>query len=285
VNIPFEVWRQHLVPQRLLSAIYGKLSHCKWTWFKNWAIQRFIRLYGINIDEAVLTDPTAYPSFHEFFIRHLNPSLRPLDSTREGIASPCDGTISQIGSIENGTLIQAKGRQYSLKALLGDHPLASSFKNGRFATIYLAPKDYHRVHMPCTGTLESVRYIPGKLFSVNPLTTTHIDSLFAKNERVVSIFNSKHGRFAVILVGAMIVGSISTRVNGTLTPPRRNEIVNIDYPNSPEQHITLDKGEEMGYFSLGSTVILLFTENLSWEQELTQHTRIVVGQRIGHYSP
>jgi len=285
VNIPFEVWRQHLVPQRLLSTIYGKLSHCKWAWFKNWAIKRFVRLYGINLFDALQPEPTLYPSFHDFFIRSLNPDLRPIDDTPNGIVSPCDGTISQIASIKNNTLIQAKGRSYSVGALLGDHPLASTFTNGQFATLYLAPKDYHRVHMPYSGTLQSVRYIPGKLFSVNPLTTEHVDSLFAKNERVVSIFNSNEGAFAVVLVGAMIVGSISTRFNGTLTPPRGKEVVHFDYPNSPEQYIKLDKGQEMGYFSLGSTVILLFTENLSWEQELTQHTKVVVGQRIGHYLP
>lgn len=285
VNIPFEVWRQHLAPQQLISTIYGKLSHCKWPWFKNWAIKRFIRLYGININEAIVTDPTAYASFHDFFIRKLDPSQRHFDQAQESIVSPCDGTISQIGTISKGTLIQAKNRNYTVDALLGSHPMASQFSHGRFATIYLAPKDYHRVHMPYSGTLKSVKYIPGKLFSVNPLTTEHIDSLFAKNERVVSVFDSPHGAFAVVLVGAMIVGSISTRVNGTLVPPRNGKILQIDYQNRSEQHITLDKGEEMGYFSLGSTVILLFTENLSWEQELTQHTRIVVGQRIGHYSP
>lgn len=283
MKIPFEVWRQHIVPQGLISTIYGILSHCKWPWFKNWAIKRFVRLYGINVNEAIQTEPTAYPSFHEFFIRELNPIYRPLDKAPNSVVSPCDGTVSQIGPIENGTLIQAKGRSYSVSALLGNHPQAKAFTNGRFATLYLAPKDYHRVHMPYDGTLESVRYVPGKLFSVNPMTADHIDGLFAKNERVVSLFNSPQGPFAVVLVGAMIVGSITTRYNGTLTPPRKKEIAHFDYPNSSEESIKLDKGDEMGYFSLGSTVILLFTEKLSWEQELAQHSRIVVGQRIGHY--
>lgn len=285
MKIPFEVWRQHIVPQGLISTIYGILSHCKWAWFKNWAIKRFIRLYGVNLQEAIQTDPTAYPSFHEMFIRQLKPTLRPIDNAANVVVSPCDGTISQIGTIENGTLIQAKGRNYSVSALLGNHPDADKFKNGSFATVYLAPKDYHRVHMPCAGTLESVRYVPGKLFSVNPVTAEHIDGLFAKNERVVSMFNNSQGSFAVVLVGAMIVGSITTRYNGTLTPPRGKEVVQFDYNKSPDQYIKLDKGDEMGYFSLGSTVILLYTEGLRWEQELTQHTRIVVGQRIGHYSP
>lgn len=286
MKIPFEVWRQHIVPQGFISAIYGVLSHCRWVWFKNWAIKRFIRLYGINVNEAAQTEPTAYPSFHEFFIRELNPNLRPIDRDNNVIVSPCDGTLSQIGTIEQGTLIQAKGRHYSVNALLGgDHPMAEHFKNGRFATVYLAPKDYHRVHMPYGGTLRSVRYVPGKLFSVNPITAEHVECLFAKNERVVSVFDSPQGPFAVILIGAMIVGSISTVANGTLTPPRGKKVVQFDYPESSQRTIKLDKGDEMGYFSLGSTVIMLFTDGLRWEQELAQHTRIVVGQRIGHYSP
>jgi phosphatidylserine decarboxylase len=286
VKIPFEVWRQHIVPQGLISTIYGVLSHCRWAWFKNWAIKRFIRLYGINVNEAAQTEPTAYPSFHEFFIRELNPNLRPIDRDNNVIVSPCDGTISQIGTIEQGTLIQAKGRHYSVSALLGgDHPMAEHFKNGRFATVYLAPKDYHRVHMPYAGTLRSVRYVPGKLFSVNPITAEHVECLFAKNERVVSVFDSPQGPFVVVLIGAMIVGSITTVANGTLTPPRGKKVVQFDYTESSQHSIKLDKGDEMGYFSLGSTVIMLFTDGLRWEQELAQHTRIVVGQRIGHYSP
>lgn len=283
VTTPFEVWRQYFAPQQLISFIYGKLSYLRTPWFKNWAIKRFIRLYGINIDEALETNPEAYACFHDFFIRELDPSKRPIDRTPNSIVSPCDGTISQIGTIEKGTLIQAKGKTFSVDALLGNHPLASQFTQGKFTTIYLAPKDYHRVHIPDEGILKSVCYIPGKLFSVNPTTTENIDNLFARNERVVNFYDSPQGPFAVVLVGAMIVGSITTRSNGTLTPPRGKEIVYFDFPNTPEHHIKLDKGEEIGYFSLGSTVILLFTEKLSWEQEFTQHTRIVVGQRIGHY--
>lgn len=281
--IPFEVWRQYFVPQKLLSTVYGKLSHCDHAAFKSWAIQRFIRLYGVNLSEALEKDPLAYASFHEFFIRRLDLSLRPIDATPSSIVSPCDGRISQIGDIAAGTLLQAKGRSFSVNALLGGHAHASAFERGRFATIYLAPHDYHRVHLPDAGTLTSVIYIPGKLFSVNPTTAEHVDQLFARNERVVMFFDSLQGPFAVVLVGAMIVGSITTRFNGTLTPPRQNRIIQFDYSNSSKNYIKLDKGEEIGYFSLGSTVILLFTEKLRWEQELAQHTRIVVGQRIGHY--
>jgi phosphatidylserine decarboxylase len=278
---PFEVWRQYFAPQRLISAIYGKLSHWKFPRFKNWAIKRFIRLYDININEALETNPEAYACFHDFFIRKLDPSKRPLDLTSNSIVSPCDGTISQIGAIEQGTLIQAKGKKFSVNALLGNHSLANEFTHGKFATIYLAPKDYHRVHIPDLGTLKSVCYIPGKLFSVNPITTANIDNLFAQNERVVNFYDSPNGPFAVVLVGAMIVGSITTHSNGTLTSSRGKEIVQFDFFNTSE--IKLNKGEEMGYFSLGSTVILLFTEKLCWEQALTQRTKVVVGQKMGHY--
>lgn len=283
MSTPFEVWRQYLAPQRLISFAYGKLSYWKYPRFKNWAIKRFIRLYNINISEASETNPEAYACFHDFFIRQLDPKKRPLDQTPNSIVSPCDGTISQIGTIEKGTLIQAKKKTFSVQALLGDHPLANEFTKGKFATIYLAPKDYHRVHIPAQGTLKSVCYIPGKLFSVNPVTTANIDNLFARNERVINFYDSPQGPFAVVLVGAMIVGSITTHSNGTLTPPHGEKRVHFDFPNTPEHHIILEKGEEIGYFSLGSTVILLFTEKLCWEQELTQHTKIIVGQKIGHY--
>lgn len=282
VQVPFDVWRQYFLPQRTLTWIAGKLAYCEIPWFKNWAIKRFIRLYGVNVEEALESNPEAYASFHDFFIRRLKPLRRPINSSPHAITSPCDGTISQIGRINHQTLIQAKQHSFTLGALLGDEEKASPFIDGHYATIYLAPKDYHRVHMPCAGTLEHLTYIPGKLFSVNPLTAAHVPQLFARNERVVTLFKSPHGQFAVILVGAMLVGSIFTRWSGHLTPHCGKNVLSINYPDTPERHIALDKGEEMGYFSLGSTVILLFTKNQSWEHELAQHSRIVVGQRIGH---
>jgi len=178
--------------------------------------------------------------------------------------------------------LQAKDRTFSVSSLLGSAEDAALFNNGQFLTIYLAPKDYHRVHMPCTGTLQNLRYIPGKLFSVNPLTTTHIDHVFAKNERVVTLFKHPAGDFAIVLVGAMIVGSITTSWGGCITS-HHGKSFNIAYPQSPQQYIKLDKGTEMGYFSLGSTVIVLFTEKTKWEYDLSQNSRLVVGQRIGHF--
>lgn len=285
MQVPFEVLRQHYLPQHFISWCYGQLSHIQNPCFKNWAIKRFIRLYGIDMQEAIEQDPTAYACFHDFFIRRLKPELRPLDQTPNGVCSPCDGVISQIGRIEQGTLVQAKNHSYSVASLLGGGIDPTPFANGSFTTIYLAPKDYHRVHMPCQGTLAQMSYIPGDLFSVNPLTAAHVDQLFARNERVVSVFHHQHGSFAMVLVGAMIVGNIATRWAGHLSSQTNKEIRHIHYPQTPEQHIVLDKGEEMGYFSLGSTVIMLFAENLRWEKEYSQDSRIVVGQRIGHFLP
>lgn len=283
MRIPYKVWRQHYLPQHWLTWLAGKCAHCKWPWFKDWAIKRFIRLYGVNLSEALVQDLNHYASFHEFFIRKLKADIRPVDFSTNTIVSPCDGTISQIGSINGDTLIQAKGRHYTLTALLGDENLAHPFINGNFATIYLAPHDYHRVHMPYNGNLRHLCYIPGKLFSVNHETTQHVDELFARNERVVALFDSPQGNFAVILVGAMLVGSIYTHWSGQVTPHRAKKMVQIEYPHSPDRHIALDKGEEMGYFSLGSTVILLFTNSVGWEEKIASQSKIVVGQRMGHF--
>jgi phosphatidylserine decarboxylase len=283
LSCPFTVWRQYFLPQQLLTRFAGKLAHCQIPWFKNWAIRRFVRLYPINLTEALEPRPENYPSFHHFFIRQLRSDCRPIDSSPDGICSPCDGTVSQIAPIKQNTLLQAKGRIFTLEALLGDHTLARSFINGHYATIYLAPQDYHRIHMPCAGTLQHLHYIPGKLFSVNPLTANHVDNLFARNERAIAVFKHPHGSFAMILVGAMIVGSIFTRWSGYLTPHRKEKILRINYPETPSQHISLDKGEEMGYFSIGSTVILLFGEKLQWEQSITPCSRVMVGQRIGRF--
>ncbi|MBS0288228.1 MAG: phosphatidylserine decarboxylase [Proteobacteria bacterium] len=285
MQYPLKVWRQFWLPQHALTRFGGWLSHSETPWLKNYLINYFLKRYDVNMDEAIQEDPFAYPSYHEFFIRHLKPELRPIDPSPAAICSPCDGEISQIGNIEQGTLLQAKGKTFTVSALLGSESDAQIFEKGKFVTIYLAPKDYHRVHMPLAGTLSHLRYIPGKLFSVNPLTTNHIDNLFAKNERVVTIFKHDQGSFAIILVGAMIVGSIFTRWGGNMTPHRDKEMKVIQYPQLNEHHVKLDKGEEMGYFSLGSTVIVLLDEKAGWEYDLSQNSRLVVGQGIGHLLP
>lgn len=272
MQYPIKVLRQYLLPQHALTRFAGVLSHSQIPWLKNYLIRWFLKRYNVNLDEALESDPYAYPSYHEFFIRRLKPNCRPIDPSPASIVSPCDGTISQIGKIERNSLLQAKGRYFSLDALLGNHEDAKKFENGHYATIYLAPIDYHRVHMPLAGTLNHLRYIPGDLFSVNPLTCDHVNNLFARNERVVSIFKHDHGSFAIILVGAMIVGSIFTRWGGNITPHRAKKIVDISYPQTPEQHVRLDKGDEMGYFALGSTVIILLDANMQWEYDLSQNS-------------
>ncbi len=285
MHYPLKVWRQYVLPQHALSCLGGFLSHCEIPWVKNYLISYFLKRYDVNMKEALIEDPFTYPSYHAFFIRKLKPQLRPIDAKALSITSPCDGIISQLAKIEKGQLIQAKGKHFTVASLLGSEEDAKRFEKGRFMTIYLAPKDYHRVHMPMEGTLEKLRYIPGKLFSVNPLTTEHVDGLFAKNERVVTFFKHQQHSFAVILVGAMIVGSIFTRWGGNVTPHRGKTRKEITYPQTSEQHIKLNKGEELGYFSLGSTVIVLLDEKSNWEYDLTQNSQLVVGQKIGHLLP
>lgn len=281
---PYAVWRQYFLPQKWLTWGAGKLAHCTLPWFKDWAIRRFIRLYEVDLSQAERTSVEEYVTFHDFFTRQLKPSLRPIEPSPLGICSPCDGTISQIGAIKADTLVQAKNRHYTLRALLGEEALVQPFIDGHYLTIYLAPHDYHRIHMPFTGTLLQQRAIPGKLFSVNQLTAKHVDQLFARNERVVTLFKSEYGEFALILVGAMLVGNITTRWNG-VQPQRNGTKKAISYPVPSDRFITLDKGEEMGYFSLGSTVIALFSKQICWEEGLTRQSKVVLGQRIGQFLP
>lgn len=282
-HYPYKVLRQFLVPQHALTRFGGLLSRSKIVWLKNYLIRWFLKRYQVNMQEAVEPNPLNYASYHDFFTRQLKEGVRKIDPATESVCSPCDGTISQVGDIHDGTLIQAKGHRYSVESLLGSRKDAEPFLNGHFMTIYLAPIDYHRVHMPLAGQVKNLRYIPGKLFSVNPLTTTHIPQLFARNERLVSLFENPKASFAVVLVGAMIVGNIYTRISPQMVV-RGKKI--IDMPATfPIEIPKLDKGEEMGYFSLGSTVIVLLAENFCWEYDLKEGSRLVVGQRIGHFLP
>ncbi|MES2204347.1 MAG: archaetidylserine decarboxylase [Pseudomonadota bacterium] len=228
------------------------------------------------MSEAVEENPYAYATFNDFFIRRLKFSARVID---EDIVSPADGTISQLGYLENDSLLQAKGKTYSvLQLLASDEKLVITFTNGAHALIYLAPHNYHRVHMPMTGRLLQMIYVPGTLYSVSPTTAQHIDGLFAKNERVIAIFETAVGKMAVILVGAMIVGSITTVWAGQITPPRKaREITTYNYET---ENIQLEKGQELGYFSLGSTVIVLFEKDkINWFEEMQSHTT-QMGQSI-----
>lgn len=272
---------QHLVPQHLLSRLVGKLASSQIPWVKNIFIRRFIRRYGVDMNEAMYPTAQDYASFNAFFTRQLKPDARPISDQEDAIVSPADGTVSAIGYITGNTLIQAKDRGYSLIDLLGGSAtMTTPFMDGSFATIYLSPKDYHRVHMPLPGTLRKMVYIPGQLFSVNQTTSERIPDLFARNERAVCLFETDSGPMAVILVGAMIVAGIETVWSGRVAPARHGLEV-IDYSNH-HPPIQFGKGEEMGRFMLGSTVIVLLGPGAaSWQEKIGENSRVKMGESIG----
>lgn len=272
---------QQLVPQHLLSRLVGRIADCETAWVKNLFISFFCKNYPINMSEALEENPKAYPSFNAFFTRALKPDARPIDQSDNMIVSPADGAISQIGPIEHGRIFQAKGRGYGLTTLLGgNESLAAPFKNGHFATIYLSPRDYHRVHMPVAGKLLDTIYVPGDLYSVNQTTAENVDQLFARNERLVAIFDTEFGPMAMVLVGAMIVAGIETVWDGQVTPPLKAP-VHKTYTGAAPNSVELGKGEEMGRFKLGSTVILLFGQDaISWVDELKAESVVRLGESI-----
>lgn len=232
----------------------GKLAQAEARGLTTSVIRRFIARYGVNMAEAAQPDPAAYSTFNAFFTRALKPDARPL--AQADWICPVDGAISQFGSIEGEQIFQAKGHYYSATALVGgDAVLAHQFDDGSFATIYLSPRDYHRIHMPCAGRLRRMVYVPGELFSVNPATARGVPGLFARNERVVCIFDTAHGPLVLVLVGATIVGSMATVWHGVVNPPRPGRITAWDYEGA--QAVQLAQGEEMGRFQLGSTVVML----------------------------
>ncbi|WP_019675916.1 archaetidylserine decarboxylase [Arsukibacterium perlucidum] len=250
---------QYLMPKHLISRLAGKVAAAELGWFSHFLIKRFISAYKIDMSEAQFERAEDYASFNEFFTRPLKDGIRPLASDPDIVAHPVDGAISQLGPIVDGKLVQAKNHTYSLQSLLGGLEQTSApFAGGSFATIYLAPKDYHRIHMPVSGTLREMIYIPGELFSVNPLTAENVPDLFARNERVVTIFDTDFGPMALVLVGATIVASIETVWAGTITPPTGKTIFRWSYPATGNTAVKLEKGAEMGRFKLGSTVVLAF---------------------------
>ncbi|WP_022958498.1 archaetidylserine decarboxylase [Spongiibacter tropicus] len=267
---------QYLLPQHLLSRLVGKLAECRLPWLKNLLIRRFITQYKVDMSEAVDSAPEAYANFNAFFTRALKDGARPIDDAP--VVCPADGAISQLGEINRGRIFQAKGQDYSLQTLLGDDKaLTAEFDGGSFATIYLSPRDYHRVHMPVDGTLRSMTYVPGKLFSVNTTTAENVRSLFARNERAICVFDTEFGPMAMILVGAMIVAGIETVWDGQIAPPPRQ----ITTRNYPQDAPTLKKGEEMGRFKLGSTVILLFgKDKIDWLDKFEALTPTRLGEAL-----
>lgn len=275
------IFMQYILPHHTLSRLIGRLAECQTPWFKNRLIAWFIKRYQVNMSEALLEDPSAYRHFNDFFTRSLKEDARPLDNSEKAVLSPADGAISQLGSIEHGRIFQAKGHSFSLLELLGgDAERAAPFMGGSFSTVYLSPKDYHRVHMPLTGILREMVYIPGRLFSVNQTTAENVPELFARNERVACIFDTEQGPMAVVLVGAMIVASIETVWAGQVTPPLRS-LRTYDYSQAARQPITLEKGAELGRFKLGSTAIVLFGPNhVTWDDALQETSAVQVGQRL-----
>lgn len=267
---------QHLLPQHLLSRLVGKLAECRLPWLKNVLIRRFIAQYKVDMSEAVDSEPETYANFNAFFTRALKDGARPIADA--AVVCPADGAISQLGDVNHGRIFQAKGQDYSLQTLLGnDKSLAAEFDGGSFATIYLSPRDYHRVHMPVDGTLRSMTYVPGKLFSVNTTTAENVRSLFARNERAICVFDTEFGPMAMILVGAMIVAGIETVWDGQVAPPPR-QITSRHYPQDAP---TLKKGEEMGRFKLGSTVILLFAKDkIDWLDKFEALTPTRLGEAL-----
>lgn len=270
---------QYLVPQHALTRLVGKAAECRTIWFKNIFINWFIRRYKVDMQEAAQPDPTAYACFNDFFTRALKAGARPIAKQAGAIISPADGFISQLGQINEQKIFQAKGHTFDLVQLLGgDAQRAAPFQNGQFATIYLSPKDYHRVHIPFAGHLQEMVYIPGKLFSVNPLTTQNVNNLFARNERVACIFNTDIGKMALVFVGAMIVGSVETTWAGIVAPHQPRQIKTFNY----QEPINLAMGEEAGRFRLGSTTIILFESNkMLWDKNLVPDQSVKMGQVIG----
>lgn len=271
---------QYLLPHKIISLIAHFTSNCQIPWVKNYLIGYFVKRYAVNMNEAIQPDPFAYATYNKFFTRLLKPECRPIDNNPKSIVSPADGAIAQIGKINSNKILQAKGHEYSVQDLLANDISATQFVGGNFVTVYLSPKDYHRVHMPLSGRLQKMIYIPGKLFSVNTHAAENIPNVFARNERVVCLFETQAGPMAVILVGAMIVGSIETVWAGKITPPHSKKIQTWHYENQPA--IEIAKGMEMGLFKLGSTAIVLFAPDATiWNQATTNDMVIKMGHGIG----
>lgn len=276
---------QYVVPQHLLSLLAGKIASSENAKLKNFLISYFLKNYDINMSEAEVQNAFEFETFNHFFTRKLKNDVRPISSENNVIISPADGVVSQVGLIKNGEIFQAKGRSFNLYDFLGRNKnISDFFLNGSFSTIYLSPKDYHRIHMPFTGTLLSMDYIPGNLFSVNPATVESVDNLFARNERLSCIFETKNGPMAVVLVGAMIVSGI--RVIWEKNPFIKNrKVQHFKYPLKGEGSVHLNKGDELGRFLLGSTVVICFpNKKVNWNKNIMLETSLKMGQSIARTS-
>lgn len=278
---------QYLFPKQALTSFAGWVSSRERGWVTTEIIRRFVLKYQVNMDEAAESDIASYATFNDFFTRALRTGARPIADA--DLVSPVDGAISQFGAIEHDQILQAKGHNYSVTAVVGgDAALAAQYEHGSFATLYLSPRDYHRVHMPCDGLLTRMTYVPGELFSVNPVTARGVPGLFARNERVVCVFESSSGPFVLILVGATIVGSMATVWHGVINRSRGTVVRNWTYPavsNGQQVPVSLKKGEEMGRFLLGSTVVMLFPKgSLRFNPEWAPGRSIRLGEAMADYA-
>lgn len=266
---------QQLVPQQKLSKVAGRLAASRHPYVKRTFIRSFAKAYNVSLDEYERQSLNAYESFNDFFTRELKEDARPIDTTADGIVSPADGVISQLGQINDHKMLQAKGRHYDVGQLLADSEDGRYFADGSFATVYLAPSNYHRVHMPFAGTLTKTRYVPGTLFSVNNTTAANVPDLFARNERLVCLFDTQYGKAAVVMVGAMIVAGIETVATG--------KIARTDDVQESDHDMRFEKGEELGRFYLGSTAIVILPKaaKADWESTMQADSFVKMGQLLG----
>lgn len=277
-----KAWPQYILPGHLVSRATHAITRIRHPRFKNPFTDWFIRTFQVDMTEAQISDSHAFEHFNAFFTRALKPEARPIVGGRLDVACPVDGTVSQAGPITDGRIFQAKGHSYSLTELLGgSEKRAAPFQGGVFATLYLSPRDYHRIHMPLGGLLREMVHVPGRLFSVNAATTRVIPGLFARNERVVTLFDTAFGPMALVLVGAINVGSIETVWAGEITPPAGRVVRRWNYPSAGEESVSLERGAEMGRFNMGSTVIALFGPNsVAWADAIQPEVKVRMGQLL-----
>lgn len=271
---------QHVVPQKLLSRLVMAATRWRLRPWKDLLIRTIARVYKVDLSEAASTELADYPHFNAFFTRALKPGARPLDPDPAAVLMPADGHVSQCGRIDGDRIFQAKGHDYTAEALLGDAAAAAPFRDGVFATIYLSPRDYHRVHLPLAGRLRETRHVPGRLFSVSPRTVDEVPGLFARNERLVCLFDTDHGPLAVVLVGAMLVSGVETVWGGVEIPPYAKTMVTRDFRGVAPQ-VALERGSELGRFNMGSTVIVLMPKGFSVVRGLAAGAPVRMGQRLG----
>jgi phosphatidylserine decarboxylase len=275
-----KVLPQYFLPHHRLSRLMSRFTHSENKALKDFMIKKVIKIFGVNMKEAKESNPEVYQTFNHFFTRSLKPGVRPIEEERGAIVCPADGAVSQVGKIDGAKVFQAKGKTFSVVDLLGGSvERAAPFVDGDFATIYLSPKDYHRLHMPLSGKLKEMVHIPGRLFSVNAATTRSVSGLFARNERVAAIFNTEAGPMALVLVGAIFVSSIETVWHGVITPPTASVVQSWHYEKKP---VVLKKGEEMGRFNMGSTIIVLFAKDkIRWDEGFHANRKVKMGRQIG----